>query len=61
MKSKTNRDQSITIRLSEDGAGFVYTVRSGDRCVEIREVPLRPTEADEPCEDGYYGGSQAMD
>ena len=51
----------ISIRLSEDESGFVYTVRRGGEVIESAVV--RPTglpRFETPLED-YYGGTMAMD
>jgi len=51
----------ISIRLSEDGSGFVYTVRRSGKLVESAFVrPNVPPLFEAPL-DEYYGGTMAMD
>ena len=63
--------EKILIRLSEDGFGFIYSVRRGAELIESAVVcpdliesvvvgPRGPQRSEAPL-DKYYGGSEATD
>jgi len=64
-------NHEILIRLSEEGFGFIYSVRQGADLIEsavvgpdlVESVVVRPTgpQRSEPPLDEYYGGSEATD
>ena len=47
-------------RLSDDGSGFIYSVRRGAEVIESAIFDFSPLCPEEPY-DEYYGGSLAMD
>jgi len=54
-------NHEIFIRLSEDGLGFIYSVRRGADVFESAVVDsIGPSCPEEPL-DEYCGGSMAMD
>jgi len=64
-------NDEILIRLSEDGLGFIYSVRRGVDLIEsavvvpdlVHSAVVCPTglPRSEAALDEYYGGSEAMD
>ena len=59
--SIVSMNDEILIRLSEDGFGFIYSVRRGVDLIESAVVDhTGPQRSEEPL-DGYYGGSEVMD
>ncbi len=51
----------ISIRLSTDRPGFVYTVRRRGEPIESAVVPVTDLALPDAPLDEYYGGTMAMD
>lgn len=59
--SVVSMNQQIFIRLTDDGSGFIYSVRRGAEVIDSAIFDFTDPSCPEERYDEYYGGSLTMD